>query len=165
MLFGNINSPLTHVNLLNDPFWINVLNMLKKINEDSLLGVTNLIGDKMYIDIHTYLTKNICECRFEGHRDMIDIQYMIRGSEIIEWANKTTLITEKEYDYDRDIEFFEVPENEVLTKIHMKSGCFAVFFPDDAHRPQINDGYSSSVLKAVIKIHRELMDCKCQYIK
>ena len=45
-----------------------------------------------------------------------------------------------------------------LTRVHLTAGYFGVFFPEDGHRPKINDGIHKGVLKAVVKIHRALLD-------
>ena len=43
------------------------------------------------------------------------------------------------------------------TRLNLGAGYFAIFFSEDGHRPQIKDGKNDSVLKAVVKIHRELL--------
>ncbi len=157
MLYGHIKLPSTYTSILRQPLWIQAFDVLQALGEESPLGITPIRGKKMFLNVHEYSTKPLSECRFEGHRDLIDLQYMISGSEIIEWADKTKLIKDDEYDLYKDIEYFKEPENVVLTKLHLNTGSFAIFFPDDAHRPQISDGYSYSVFKAVIKIHRDLL--------
>ncbi len=160
MIFGHINSPSTYQPLLHQPVWIQAFNVLHALGEETDLGISPIKENKMFINVHQYNTKKISECRFEGHREMIDLQYVISGSEIIEWADKTMLLPDSVYDHEKDIQFYKESEALMLTKIHLKAGHFAIFFPDDAHRPQITDGYSFGVYKAVIKIHRELLNIK-----
>lgn len=157
MIYGYIKSPSTFLPLRYTQLWIEAFDVLQALGEESPLGITPLRGDKMFLHVHEYSTKKISECRFEGHRNMIDLQYMISGSEIIECADKRKLIADDEYDCYKDIEYFIEPEKIVLTKLHLNAGSFAIFFSEDAHRPQISDGYSDSVFKAVIKIHRDLL--------
>jgi beta-galactosidase beta subunit len=45
-----------------------------------------------------------------------------------------------------------------LTRMHLTAGYFGVFFPEDGHRPKLNDGIHKGVYKAVVKIHRKLLD-------
>lgn len=114
----------------------------------------------MYLNVHEYSTKPRSTCRFEGHRNMIDVQYMIQGAEIIEWADKKKLFPEESYDCEKDIQFFRSPDKACMTQLHLQAGDFAIFFPDDAHRPQISDGIEPHVFKAVVKIDKKLLDSK-----
>ena len=61
-------------------------------------------------------------------------------------------------DGEKDIEYFISPDNACMTQLHLQSGQFAIFFADDAHRPQITDHKVDNVYKAVIKIDRSLLD-------
>ena len=47
---------------------------------------------------------------------------------------------------------------QTLTRVHLKAGYFGVFFPEDGHRPKIQDGIHQGVYKAVVKINRALLD-------
>ena len=157
MLFAKLNTPSTYMPLIGHPVWEQALEYLRALNERSPLGITQLRGDKMFVNVHTYRTKLESDCRFEGHRNMIDVQYIIKGGELIDWHLKATLEEDGSYLFKKDFQYYHTPSILSGTRVHLKSGYFAVFFPEDGHRPQINDGHNDSVLKAVVKIHRDLL--------
>jgi YhcH/YjgK/YiaL family protein len=157
MLFAKLNTPSTYMPLIGHPVWEQALEYLRALNERSPLGITQLRGDKMFVNVHTYLTKSVEDCRFEGHRNMIDLQYIVKGGELIDWHLKENLVANGTYLIEKDFQYYHTPSSLSGTRVHLKSGHFAVFFQEDGHRPQINDGQNDSVLKAVVKIHRDLL--------
>jgi biofilm protein TabA len=107
-------------------------------------------GDNLYASISDYQTKDRENSNFEVHRKYIDIQYVITGNEIMDLTpltNREKTITA--YDDQKDIEFMTVKDY----KGHVATPQnFLIFFPSDAHRPQIKDGVSKPVRKIVIKL-------------
>lgn len=157
MIFAKLNTPSTYTPLIGHPVWEEALSFLVELNDQSSLGITELRTNKMFVNVHTYQTKPESDCRFEGHRNMIDVQYTIKGGEFIDWYLKENLVADGAYDEEKDFQFYKNPSKLSGTRIPLKAGYFAIFFPEDGHRPQINDGQNDSVLKAVVKIHRELL--------
>lgn len=157
MLYAKLNSPSTYTPLLGHPIWEEALEALRSLNTDSPLGITELRGKDMFVNVHTYETKPLAECRFEGHRDMIDIQYIISGGELVDWHLKSELVEDGAYDAKKDFQFYLEPDGPILTRIHLEAGHFGVFFAEDGHRPQIHDGVSQGVLKVVVKINKKLL--------
>ncbi len=101
--------------------------------------------------ISTYQTASPGEKRFEAHRKYIDLQYVAEGEEIANVAHVSTLVTAEEYDETRDIAFFHDPASHGT--IVLRAGSFAVFYPEDAHRPGMTAGSSpATVRKIVVKI-------------
>ena len=74
-----------------------------------------------------------------------------------EWHLKDDLVVDAPYDVENDFQFYKCPSKLSGTRISLQAGHFAIFFTEDGHRPQINDGKNDSVLKAVVKIHRNLL--------
>ncbi len=74
----------------------------------------------------------------EAHRRFIDIHVPISGDETIGWASLKHLrnITEK-YDEGKDVEFFG---DEPQSYITVRPGQCVIFFPEDAHAPNIGVG-------------------------
>ena len=157
MIFAKFQNPSTYKPLIGHPVWEQALGFIRELNEQSPLGITKLRGDKLFVNLHTYFTKSDQDCRFEGHRNMIDLQYIIKGGEFIDWHFKDDLLVDGPYDEEKDFQFYKYPSKLSGTRINLKAGYFAIFFPEDGHRPQINDGQNDSVLKAVVKIHQELL--------
>lgn len=74
----------------------------------------------------------------EAHRQYIDIHVPISSEETIGWASLKHLrnIT-KEYNTENDIEFYGDEPQSYLT---IYPGQCAIFFPEDAHAPNIGIG-------------------------
>ena len=154
MLFARLDTSSTYLPLQKHPIWEKALEALHGLDMTSELGTEWLIPERMYLNVHTYATRVREQCLFEGHRQMIDIQYMIHGGELIEWAIKADLQPANDYNASKDFQPFLRPDT--ATQLHLTSGHFAVFFPEDGHCPQIQDGKYSEVHKAVVKIDHRL---------
>ncbi len=158
MIFGKLLEVRTHPVFGHDNIWRDAFSALASLTRRSPLGVTPLRGDSMFINVHTYKTKMLEDCRFEGHRNMVDVQFVIEGGEYIDWVDKSELVEDGEYLVGNDFQYYKNPLSTPGTRLHLQAGHVGVFFPQDGHRPQINDGMSPGVLKAVVKIHRKLLD-------
>ena len=74
----------------------------------------------------------------EAHRKYIDIHVPLKSQETIGWAPVGSLKHPRgEYDDERDIAFFG---DEAHSLLHVKVGQIAIFFPEDAHAPNIGLG-------------------------
>lgn len=89
--------------------------------------------------------------RMEGHKKYIDVVYLIDGEEWIGYLPHHDARGEKEAFPERDLYFFEGADEE--SQLHMLPGRFAVFFPEDLHRP-LCAGSSGvrRIRKAVLKV-------------
>lgn len=157
MIYGKLDTPSTYLALAGHPVWHEAFEALSRLDADSELGTTPLREDLMYLNVHTYETKPLDDCRYEGHREMIDVQYMIRGGELIEWVLKEELAEDGPYLAERDFQYYHRPSAPVPTRVHLSAGHFGIYFPEDGHCPKIHDGIHDSVFKAVVKIHRTLL--------
>lgn len=74
----------------------------------------------------------------EAHRRFIDIHVPVKGTETIGWAPVCYMRHPRaDYDADRDVIFFGDAATSLL---HLPVGQMAVFFPEDAHAPNIGLG-------------------------
>ncbi len=74
----------------------------------------------------------------EAHRRFIDIHVPLKNGESIGWAPVAGLkYRHGEYDEERDICFFG---DSATSLLHMRVGQIAIFFPEDAHAPNIGVG-------------------------
>lgn len=74
----------------------------------------------------------------EAHRRYIDIHVPLKGTEIIGWAPVEALKhIRTPYDDATDVTFFGDAAHSLL---HVKLGQCAIFFPEDAHAPNIGLG-------------------------
>ena len=112
-------------------------------------GKYEIDGTNVYALVMTGPTKPVAEKKFEVHRDYIDIQYIVSGSEIMGYETMDKLTPAGEYKPDVQ----KLHMNEEYDKIIVSAGEFAVFFPDEPHAPGIavND-VPSEVKKIVVKV-------------
>ena len=86
--------------------------------------------------------------RLEGHRAFIDVQYMVAGEELIGYVPRVHC-TEKSNDMANDFQELQV----TAENLTLRPGCFAVYFPEDGHRPGIGTGaHTGPIRKIVIKV-------------
>ena len=107
----------------------------------------------IYAVIESYTSKNKSDGLIEAHKDFIDIQMVLSGSELIGWQNIKDLTIETPYDPEKDIMFFSKKNNQASFSKMMPS-IFMTLFPDDGHMPQISstENYPEQVKKVVVKI-------------
>ncbi len=130
---------------------------LKNTDLESMeCGVYEIEGKKMIIQLFEDTTLQLNEKKPESHIDHIDLQYLVFGNERIGVTHNTgNYEVSENLLKERDLLFYKSVENE--TMIEMKPGNFAVFFPEDVHRPCCMAQQSEKVRKAVIKIHLDLL--------
>lgn len=111
-------------------------------------GRHEIDGDRIIVILNSYSTKPREPVSWESHRRYIDIQAVIHGEEICGWAPTESLNSGLPYDSATDYAsytgsgfFFE-----------LRTGIFAIFFPDDGHAPGLSLPRSSDVRKLVIKV-------------
>lgn len=86
----------------------------------------------------------------ELHKKYIDVQILLSGYEEIGYSNKIdTRIKELEHLPD-DIMFPECVANEQF--VTLNPGDFALFYPNQIHRPLCTRGKPTPVKKAIVKI-------------
>ena len=134
---------------------------IRKLNSDTKDGITSLGRDDFFINVHRYPTQHIDDCRFEGHHHTIDLQYIIHGGEQIDWCPRGLLQADGDYLIDEDVQFYKIVHGACFTRLVMRRRHFAIFFPEDLHRPQIALDMENDVIKAVVKIPSDLLIIKC----
>ena len=116
--------------------------------ESLTTGRHEIDGKKVFALVSEYDSKEHSECRLEAHRTYTDIQYIVSGKEAIGYAllgNQEVLVPFSE---EKDIAFF-TGEN---TPLILETGMFAVFFPQDVHRPCMQINGPEKVKKVVVKV-------------
>lgn len=124
---------------------------IKNLNVNTPCGRHEL-SDKAYANVEEYSTRGALECNLESHRKFIDIQILVSGEERIDFINIDGLKVLESYDCVKDIIFYKKPKTE-LNSIYLNGRNFAIFYPNDAHAPQITTlSVQNSVKKVVVKI-------------
>jgi biofilm protein TabA len=134
----------------NKTVWDSVFTYIKSTDLETLApGKYPIDGDKAYAIITEAPSKEPAKAGWESHQKYIDLQYVIKGKENIEVTPVSAATVTKPYDEAHDA------ANYSATGVMHAAvpGTFFLFFPQDAHRPNIKvDGYDV-VKKLVIKIH------------
>ena len=127
-----------------------IIEFLFNLNENTPNGRYE-IDDRAYANIEEYNTKSHENCSFEAHKRYIDIQILLKGEERLDFRHTEGLTIKEAYNDEKDIMFFE--DKETIGTVKLTDGYFAMLFPHDAHRPQMNSSeVSKCVKKVVIKI-------------
>ena len=107
-------------------------------------------GEKVYYIISRYKTKPMSEGKLETHKKYIDIQVVLKGEEVLGYADINGLTVAEKYDKTRDIAFFTQPGK--MTTAVLKPGLFCILFPQDARLPCCQSEKPADVKKVVIKV-------------
>ncbi|MFD0792138.1 YhcH/YjgK/YiaL family protein [Mucilaginibacter litoreus] len=105
-------------------------------------------GENAYANITRSPSKELDNANWESHKNYIDLQYVINGKEQIGVADIATATVTKPYDAAKDVANYRA-EGKYYTA---EPGIFFLFFPQDAHRPNIKVAGYDVVKKMVIKI-------------
>ena len=106
--------------------------------------------DGLQVVVQHYTTKEFGEKKFEGHRKFIDIQFVLKGREIIYWANTRGLTPVTEYSEERD--HLSYGDGPAYSPIRLSDRQFAVFFPGDAHKTGCTWDEPSEITKLIVKV-------------
>jgi YhcH/YjgK/YiaL family protein len=110
------------------------------------VGRIDLDGGRFYALVMDAEGKGRDGARLETHRKFVDIQYVVRGCDLMGWRSATEPLLGEGYDAAKDIEFHRAAP---VCWLDVPGGHFAVFFPADAHAPLAGSG---PVRKVVVKV-------------
>ena len=112
-------------------------------------GTYELDGRDVFVAVMSYNSKE--KGRFEAHEQYIDIQYIIEGNgEIMGYAPVTELGEMTEARTEKDIYFYDNAAEGI--KLTVKKGMFAIFMPQDGHKPSCMLTVPEPIRKAVVKV-------------
>jgi YhcH/YjgK/YiaL family protein len=111
-------------------------------------GRYEIDGSSLYVMLQEYTAKLREQGRWESHRKYIDVQYVIRGAELMGWARPQAQKIVNPYNPDKDITFYEGEGS----FFRADAGLFAIFHPGDSHMPGIAIDIPGAVRKAVFKV-------------
>ena len=133
----------------NKKYWDEAFAFLKNQDLNKIAkGKYPIDGDNVYASVTTDSTKDFDKTNWESHRKYIDLQYVINGEEKIGVYPVAKATVTKEYDEKRDAANYAA-EGKLYTAM---PGTFFIFFPSDAHRPNITPGGNKPDKKIVIKV-------------
>jgi biofilm protein TabA len=134
---------------LEKALWDSAFAFLKSQELDTLSrGKYDILGDDVFASVTEDSTKDFQNTRWESHRRYADIQYVIRGQELIGVSPLSKLTVTQLYDGKGDVAHY----SGTGSLFPADPGTFFIFFPSDAHRPNITTGGSNVDKKVVIKV-------------
>jgi biofilm protein TabA len=113
-------------------------------------GRYEIAGQDAFALVQSYETVGAAERKYESHRNHIDIQYVAAGTEVIYYAPVERLLPTTEYQAEKDFMLYADPAT--TTPLHLAAGSFAIFYPQDGHKPGCVNGAPSRIRKVVIKV-------------
>ena len=113
-----------------------------------LPGKYEIDGDNVFVIVAEYQTKDESEGKPESHKKYIDVQYAVKGSELIGYAPLVNQEISEPYNEENDIVFYKTK----CSFLELSEGMFAIFYPDDIHLPGIKVGEKILVKKVVVKV-------------
>jgi YhcH/YjgK/YiaL family protein len=112
------------------------------------LGKHPIEGDNIFAIVNEFETKDKNECDAEAHKKHIDIQYLVKGTEMFGYAPLTTQKPVIDYDEANDVAIYKEP----VSYLKLEAGMFIIFYPTDLHQPEVREFEPVLVKKVVVKI-------------
>lgn len=88
-------------------------------------------GDKLFAIVNEFETKDKDECEVEAHKKYIDIQYVVKGTEMYGYTPLTTQKAVSDYNEINDVAIYK----EEVSYLKLEAGMFIIFYPTDLHQP------------------------------
>lgn len=134
---------------INKIYWDKAFAFLKNNNLDTMaVGKHVIDGDNVYAIITENPTKDLDSTKWESHKNYIDLQSVIKGEEKIGVAVLNSLTVTMPYDVSKDLINYSGDGK----FYNAMPGTFFLFFPKDAHRPNVTTNGNKPDKKIVIKI-------------
>jgi YhcH/YjgK/YiaL family protein len=119
-------------------------------------GVVEIDGKHIFAQIIDLTTRDAAENRPEVHRRYLDIQFLASGEEKIGIAiDRGNNQVSESLLAQRDIIFYHDSEHESF--IEMTPGSYAIFFPQDVHRPGCIKNVATPIRKIVVKVAIDIL--------
>lgn len=115
-------------------------------------GEYEVEGKNIFAKVQSYSTQDAEQRKFEAHRNYYDIQVMRVGSERqdIYLGNESELEPLTKYDSGKDAIKLKSPD--VFSSIIVSPEKFAVYYPNDIHRPNCYIDAPAEVRKICMKV-------------
>ena len=127
------------------------INFLKNTDLAALTpGKYEIDGKNVYAFFCEVKLADPKNAKLETHKKYADIQVVTEGVEGMEYSPAKALKVNTQYNDEQDIAFFEDPEKTQLLKV--EAGEFALFMPEDAHKPNCLAGQGETSKKLIVKV-------------
>ena len=113
-------------------------------------GRYEIRGNDVYALVMNYRTVPPAEKKWEAHRNYIDVQLVLSGTERMDVAVSEPMKVSVPYNPEKDVELYA--EAAQFCSLILKPGLFALLYPHDVHRPGCLIQNPEQVRKMVLKI-------------
>ena len=137
-----------------------ILHRVASLNLNSPDGNID-IGEGNYIKVMTDKTRIHSEI-IESHQKEVDIQILLKGSELIKVYDVNEVKVKTQYNPEIDCQFYSNPRN-ANNQLILKEGYFAVFYPQDIHNPLNAVDHVEELKKIVVKLNLKWLQEKMKY--
>ena len=101
-------------------------------------------GNRFFVAVGTTKAPDVAE----AHRKFLDIQYIVKGKEVMGWADLADCKIVGEFNEEKDIGKYEGD----FQYITINEGICYVAFPEDAHMPGRHLDVPNDFVKVVVKL-------------
>jgi biofilm protein TabA len=149
MIFDHLRNLASYRSL--SPTFAVAIDYLGRTDLDSLdIGRFEIAGTDVYAMVQSYETKAPEQAKWETHRRYADIQVLIEGAERMDYADAEGLSVLTPYDSAKDAGFYSPPPE--FVSLIVRPRTFAIFLPQDAHRPTVAVTGPETIRKIVVKV-------------
>lgn len=114
------------------------------------IGKYEIEGEEIFALVQEYTTQSFNDKRWESHEKYIDIQMIIEGEEIMGYVPIDYLEISEDLRPEQDLIFYNETARGAYIKFYSED--YAIFFPEDGHKPGCTLDECSNVKKIVIKV-------------
>ena len=101
-------------------------------------------GNKFFVAVDTTKAPELGE----AHRKYLDIQYIVKGKEVMGWADLAACTPADDFNEEKDIGFY----NGDYSYITVNEGTCYVVFPEDVHMPSRHLDVPNDFVKIVVTL-------------
>ena len=112
------------------------------------LGRHVIDGDDIFLTVSEAMTSLPGEALFEAHRTHLDIHVTLSGEEWFGHAIISSLKEVEPYSEEKDVAFYSGEG----VYLQAPPGRFALFMPEDAHKPSVTFKEPALIRKLVLKV-------------
>ena len=129
---------------------VRAVEIIEALDWDTVECGKYIVDEDIFYMVQEYETKYPEQGRYEAHQKYVDIQYIIKGVERMEFADTPKLKVVEKYNPEKDVVFFADPKN--ADGFIVEAGDYRIFYPEDAHKPGLCVGDPAKVKKIVVKV-------------
>lgn len=114
-------------------------------------GRYELDGNRCFAFVQKYETVSPKK-DYEAHERYLDLQYVVCGTEKMYWISHGNLRCTVPMDTQKDIAFFAEKDGVAPCELTVQADEFAIFYPQEPHKPGCFTHAPETVEKIVVKI-------------